>query len=258
MTTPIPDRELEFEGRTALVTGGAKGIGRACCVRLAQAGAKVAVNYLSSAEAARETERLVRAAGGACRLVRADVSAPEQVQAMVEEVTAELGPIDLLVNNAGIFHYTPHDQTSLDVWRRTLDTNLTGAYLVTWAVKDRMIERGFGRIVNMASIAGLRARPNSIAYAASKGGLIAFTKSLAEALAPHGIRVNAVAPGLIDTPILDGVDQDVLARIIESTPMGRIGRPDEIAEMVLFLLSERSSFSTGQTLVASGGRVMLP
>lgn len=245
-------------GRTALVTGGAKGIGRACCLRLAQAGASVAINYLTSEREARETAELVRQLGVRSHLVRADVRSPEQVAAMVDEITGEQAPIDLLVNNAGVFHYVSHEDTTLDVWRQTLDVNLTGAYLVTWAVKQSMIERGFGRIVNIASIAGLRPRPMSIAYAASKAGLLGLTKSLAEALAPHNVRVNAIAPGLIDTEILSGVSQDRIDTIVQSTPLGRIGHGDDIANAVLFLLSEESSFMTGQTLVVCGGRVMLP
>lgn len=250
------DRSLA--GRTALVTGGAKGIGRACCLRLAQAGADVAINYLSSDDSARETADLVRQAGVRSHLVRADVTSPEQVAAMVQETTGALGPIDLLVNNAGVFHLLSHEETTLEVWRKTLDVNLTGAYLVTWAVKRSMIERGFGRIVNIASIAGLRARPMSIAYAASKAGLIGLTKSTAEAFAPHNIRVNAIAPGLIDTEILSGVSQQRLDAIVDSTPLGRIGRSEDVADAALFLLSEQSSFMTGQTLVVCGGRVMLP
>ena len=250
------DRSLV--GRTALVTGGAKGIGRACCLRLAQAGVHVAINYLSSDEMARETAELARQAGVRSHLVRADVTSPEQVAAMVQQATDALGPIDLLVNNAGVFHLLSHDETTLEVWRKTLDVNLTGAYLVTWAVKQSMIERGFGRIVNIASIAGLRARPMSIAYAASKAGLIGLTKSTAEAFAPHNIRVNAIAPGLIDTEILSGVSQERLDAIVDSTPLGRIGRSEDVADAALFLLSEQSSFMTGQTLVVCGGRVMLP
>jgi 3-oxoacyl-[acyl-carrier protein] reductase len=250
------DRSLV--GRTALVTGGAKGIGRACCLRLAQAGASIAINYLSSDDSARETAELVRQAGARSHLVRADVTSPEQVAAMVQDATGALGPIDLLVNNAGVFHLLSHDETTLEVWRKTLDVNLTGAYLVTWAVKQSMIERGFGRIVNIASIAGLRARPMSIAYAASKAGLIGLTKSTAEAFAPHNIRVNAIAPGLIDTEILSGVSQERLDAIVDSTPLGRIGRSEDVADAALFLLSEQSSFMTGQTLVVCGGRVMLP
>lgn len=245
-------------GRTALVTGGAKGIGRACCLRLAQAGANVAINYLTSVVEARETAELVVQAGVKTHVVCADVASPEQVAAMVGEVVDALGPVDLLVNNAGVFHFLPHDETSLEIWRKTLDVNLTGAYLVTWAVKASMIARGFGRIVNIASIAGLRPRPMSIAYAASKAGLIGLTKSLAEALAPHNIRVNAIAPGLIDTEILSDVSQERIDDIVQSTPLNRIGSGGDVADAALFLLSEQSSFITGQTLVVCGGRVMSP
>jgi 3-oxoacyl-[acyl-carrier protein] reductase len=245
-------------GRTVLVTGGAKGIGRSCCIRLAEAGANVAINFLTSEVPARETAQLVEQAGVRAQVVRADVSSPEQVAAMIGEIGEALGPVDLLVNNAGIFHFESHDETSLDSWRKTLDVNVTGTYLVTWAVKPSMIERGFGRIVNIASIAGLRPRPMSIAYSASKAAVIGLTKSLAEALAPHNIRVNAIAPGLIDTEILTGVSQERIDAIVQSTPLGRIGRGEDVADAVLFLLSEQSSFITGQTLVVCGGRVMSP
>ncbi|MDA1050484.1 MAG: SDR family NAD(P)-dependent oxidoreductase [Planctomycetota bacterium] len=250
--------EFELQGRTALVTGGAKGIGRACCQRLAAAGSKVAVNYLSSEAAAGEVVEQIEAGGGQAIACRADVSSPEQVRAMIDHIQEELGSIDLLVNNAGVFDFLAHDQTSLDVWQRSLNVNLTGCYLTSWAVKDGMIERGFGRIVNISSIAALSARPMSIAYAVSKAGVVGLTKSLAVAVAEHNVRVNAVAPGLIDTEIIASVDRGVLDGLIAATPMKRIGQAAEIAELVLFLLSERSSFMTGQTLVASGGRVTLP
>ncbi len=248
----------ELAGRVALVTGGSRGIGRACCELIAAAGADVAVNYQANESAAAETAKLVEAAGARACAVQADVSSADDVSTMVEEVEQQLGPIDLLVNNAGIFVPASHSETTLEIWQRTIDVNLTGAYLVIWAVKQGMIERRFGRIVNVTSVAALRARPISIAYAASKAGMVGLTKSLSEAIAAENVRVNAVAPGLIETEILDGVSQDRLDAIIEATPIQRIGRPKEIAEMVLFLLSERSSFVTGQTMVASGGRVLLP
>ena len=248
----------ELAGRVALVTGGSRGIGRACCELIAAAGADVAVNYQTNESAAAETAKLVEAAGARGCAVQADVSSADDISTMVEEVEQQLGPIDLLVNNAGIFVPASHSETTLEIWQRTIDVNLTGAYLVTWAVKQGMIERRFGRIVNVTSVAALRARPISIAYAASKAGMVGLTKSLSEAIAAENVRVNAVAPGLIKTEILDGVSQDRLDAIIEKTPIQRIGRPKEIAEMVLFLLSERSSFVTGQTMVASGGRVLLP
>jgi 3-oxoacyl-[acyl-carrier protein] reductase len=247
-----------FAGKTALVTGGSRGIGRACCVRLARAGANVAINFCSNETAALETARLVEEADGRSQTVRGDVSSAEDVDRMVAEVTDGLGPVDLLVNNAGVFDYVPHSETTRKIWQRTIDVNLTGAYLVTWAVKDGMVARGYGRIVNMASIAALDARPMSIAYAASKAGLVGLTKSLAAALAPHNVRVNAVAPGLIETEILDGVEPATLARLIDATPMKRIGTPDEVADLVYFLLSDDSRFTTGQTIVTDGGRVMRP
>ncbi|MCH7988488.1 MAG: SDR family oxidoreductase [Planctomycetes bacterium] len=248
----------ELEGRVALVTGGAKGIGRAICVKLAEAGADVAINYLSSEQAAQETAELLEQAGRRVQLVKADVSSPEQVEQMVADVENTLGPVDLLVNNAGIFDYVSHNETTLEIWQKTFDVNCTSAYLVTWAVKNGMIERGFGRIVNVSSISALRPRPMGIAYSVSKAGMIALTKCFADAVAKDNIRVNAIAPGLIETDIIDGVDQQVLDGLVNETPVRRIGQPDEIGDVVVFLLSERSSFMTGQTLVASGGRVMLP
>lgn len=250
--------DQDLKGRVALITGGSRGIGRACCEHIARAGAAVAVNFRSNEQAAKKTVELVEAAGGRAMTIRADVSSQEEVARMVSAVEQQLGPIDLLVNNAGIFDHVSHEETTAELWQRTLDVNLTGTYFVTWAVKDDMIARGFGRIVNIASIAALRARPQSIAYSVSKAGVVALTKSLAEAVAEHNVRVNAVAPGLIETEILEGVDQSKLDALIEATPIRRIGQPDEIAQLVLFLLSERSSFMTGQTLVASGGRVLLP
>lgn len=250
--------EADFENRTVLVTGGSRGIGRACCRRLAQAGARVAINYRSRRKEAEETARLVEAAGAEAMIVEANVADEKAVASMVAQVNDRFGPIDMLVNNAGIFEYVPHEATTLEHWRRTMDINLTGLYIVTWAVKDEMIARKFGRIVNLASIAALRPRPRAIAYAASKAGVVSFTKSAAEALAPLGIRMNAVAPGLIDTEILVDVGKQHLDQLVDETPMQRIGQVDDIADVVHFLLSDASRFMTGQTLVASGGRVMLP
>jgi 3-oxoacyl-[acyl-carrier protein] reductase len=247
-----------LSGKTALITGGAKGIGRACCLRLAAAGANVAINYLTSEEAAQQTARLVEEQGAKATVLQADVSQADQVEQMINAVESSLGPVDLLVNNAGIFDYVDHRETTQQQWQRTMDFNLNSAYLVTWAVKEGMAERGFGRIVNIASIAGLRARPHSIAYAVSKAGMIALTKSLAEAIAGDNIRVNAIAPGLIETDIIANVDPAAKQKLIDATPMRRLGQPEEIAEVAFFLLSEQSSFMTGQTIVASGGRVLLP
>ena len=252
----LPDPCREFEGRVALVTGSSRGIGRACAERLAAGGATVVLNYRSNKDAADATVSAIQESGGRAVAIAADVADETQVREMIEQIESEPGPVDLLVNNAGIFPFVSHEQTTLEVWNNALACNLTGVFLVTWAVKDRMIERGFGRIVNVASIAALRARPQSIAYATTKAGVVGFTKSTAEALAPHGVRINAIAPGLIATEILDGVPQERLNEIVESTPLRRIGQPDDIAEVVRFLLSEESRFMTGQTLFVDGGLVM--
>jgi 3-oxoacyl-[acyl-carrier protein] reductase len=250
--------EKELVDRTALVTGGGRGIGRATCVRLAQAGARVAINYASNDEAAQETRRLVEAQGVQCTLVKADVSDPGQVQRMVEQASGALGPIDLLVNSAGVAEVGTHEEITFETWRRTMQVNVDGTYLPVMAVKDGMIARGFGRIVCIASIAGLRPRPTMLAYGSSKAAVVAFARNCSEAFAPH-IRVNTIAPGLIDTDMPAASLSDAArARMRAATPLDRIGEAEEIAEVALFLLSERSSFITGQVIVADGGRVTLP
>lgn len=248
----------DFSGRTALVTGGSRGIGRVCVEMLARHGASVAVNFRTNADAAQEVVETVVAAGQRAIAVQADVSDESQVQSMIETVERELGPVELLVNNAGVFHHVDHEATDIDIWNQTMACNLTGVFLVTWAVKQKMIERGFGRIVNVSSISALRARPNAIAYATSKAGLTGFTKSVAEALAGNNVRMNAIAPGLIDTDILNDVEQSKIDELVAATPLGRIGTREDVADLARFLLSEESRFITGQTLVVSGGRVMLP
>lgn len=247
-----------LQGRVALVTGGARGIGRACAVALGRAGAKVVVNYRTRKESADDVVSEIARAGGTAMAVGGDVSDEVAVNRMVATAADRFGGIELLVNNAGVFDYLPIDSVTPDLWRRTLDVNLTGTYLVTWAVKDGMLERGFGRIVNMSSISALQPRPMSIAYAASKAGLAGLTKGCAAAWGARGIRVNAIAPGLIDTEILEGVTTAQKQTLIDATPMKRIGQPEEIADLILYLLSDQASFITGQVVVACGGRCMVP
>jgi 3-oxoacyl-[acyl-carrier protein] reductase len=248
----------ELAERIALVTGGARGIGRAISTRLAEEGARVVVNYRANEVAAAQTVQAIQQAGGSAVAICADVTDPLQVQAMVDETKQLWGDVSLLVNNAGIFDYGSHTEVTPELWKRTIEVNLTGVYNVTWSIKDSMIRNRFGRIVNISSIAGLRPRPMSIAYSAAKAAVVSFTQSTAEAWASEGVRVNAVAPGLTDTEIIAGVSPKAKQSLIDATPIPRIGSTKEIAEAVLFLLSERSSFTTGQTLVADGGRVMLP
>ncbi len=247
----------EFDGRVALVTGGSRGIGRAVCLALAREGAKVAINYVAGAAAAREVERLASATGRDAVAVQGDVSDPDQVEAMVAAVEGKLGPIDHLVCSAGIVKHVGHAETHFADWRRIMAVNVDGTFLATMAVKDGMLARGRGSIVCIGSIAGLRPRPLSIAYATSKAALIGFVRSTAAAFAP-AVRVNCVAPGLTETEMADLIEPDRRAEMIESTPLKRIGQPEEIAELVQFLLSDRASYITGQTMVACGGRVMVP
>ncbi len=248
----------EFLGRTALVTGGARGIGRATCIALARAGARVAVNFARNEAAARETLGLIEAGGGEGIVVEADVSEPDAVARLVETTERTLGPVDLLVTSAGVAETGTHAELDFGTWRRTLAVNLDGTFLAVMAVKDGMLARGWGRIVCIASIAGLRPRPTMIAYGTSKAAVIAFARNCSEAFAP-AIRINTIAPGLIDTDMpAASLNEAARQRMIDATPLKRIGRPEEIAEAALFLLSERSSFTSGQVFVADGGRVTLP
>lgn len=247
----------ELEDRTALVTGGSRGIGRATCVALAAAGARVAINYASDEQAAAETLALVEAQGGEGMVIKADVSDADAVSAMVETAESTLGPTDLLVTSAGVAKAEDHTDMTFEAWRRMLAVNLDGTYLPIMAVKDGMLARDFGRIVCISSVAGLRARGRMITYSASKAAVIALARSCAEAFGPS-IRVNCVAPGLIETDMGMSMGTAAVQHVAEEAFLKRIGRPEEIAETVLFLLSERSSFTTGQTYVADGGRATLP
>jgi 3-oxoacyl-[acyl-carrier protein] reductase len=248
----------ELDGRTALVTGGARGIGRATCVRLAREGARVAINYASNEGAAKEALRLVEAEGAQAMTVQADVSDPDAVARMIAEAERALGPVDLLVTSAGIAPTEERGEISFEVWRQIMAVNLDGTFLPIMALKDGMIARGFGRIVCFASIAGLRPRPAMLGYATSKAAVIGFARSCSEAFAPQ-IRINCIAPGLIDTDMpAASLTPEIRQRMVDMTPLKRIGRPEEMAELALFLLSERASYTTGQTYVADGGRVTLP
>ena len=177
---------------------------------------------------------------------------------MIGEITEDLGAIDLLVNNAGAVFDSNFDELTPEQWDRTVAINLTGTFNVIWAVKTGMIARKFGRIVNVSSIAALAVRPNQLAYAAAKAGVIALTKSCCEPLARHNIRINSVAPGLIATDMVSEVSPEMIENLCAATPMGRMGEPEEMANVIAFLLSEESSFMTGTTVVASGGRILIP
>ena len=255
----MTDRDLS--GRVALVTGGSRGIGRAICRRLAKAGAWVAINHSSSDEAAAETLAEIGADGGEGGVYRADVSSFEATDAMFRNIETDRGPVDLLVTNAGIASFRDDVDMPVDLWRRILSVNLDGTFHCVWRAKAGMLAQGDGRIVCISSINGLAPstmRPDRlIAYGTSKSAIIGFSRNCATAFGP-AIRVNCVAPGLIDTDMTSGMSDEMRERIIASTPAGRAGTPEDIAELTYFLLSDAAGFITGQTYVASGGLVTLP
>src|SRR5262245_26324986 len=244
-----------FRNRVALITGGSRGIGRATALRLASEGADVAFSYASRAGDAEQTAAAIRALGRRVVYAPCNVASPDDVRRLVD-AARQLGPIDYLVHSGAISNVQDHTTLSLDVWRETIDVNLTGAYLAVFAVKDEMIARRFGRIVTLSSVAALRPRKMQIHYATAKAGVIAFTRCCAEAFAPHNVRINCVAPGLIDTEMAQVLPPEARRSVVEQTPLGRLGKPEEIASVIRFLLSEESSFMTGHTLAASGGRSM--
>ena len=253
--------DREFVGRTALVTGGSRGIGRAICQRLARSGASVAINYVENTAAAEETRRLIAEESGDSEIYCADVSHPEQMSDMFDAIEKDLGPVDLLVANAGIARSTDSVTMTADIWHEIMRTNLDGTFYQVWRAKDGMIKRGYGRIVCVSSILGLMANPISverqIAYGTSKAAIFGFVRNCAVAFGPH-VRVNGVAPGWIETEMTEGVSEEARQRLIAATPLKRVGKTSEIAELVCFLLSDKSSFTTGQTHVASGGLGTLP
>jgi 3-oxoacyl-[acyl-carrier protein] reductase len=249
---------MEFENRVALITGGSRGIGRATALRLAREGADIAISYATRSDEAQEVVKSVQALGRRARCAPCDVGSPEEVQRLIRQTREQLGPIDLLVHCGAISNVCSHRDLTYDLWREMIAINLTGTYLVVFAVKDSMIERRFGRIVTLSSVAALRPRQMQIHYASAKAGVIALTRCCAEAFAPHNVRMNCVAPGLIETEMAHVLPDETIRTVVEQTPLGRLGQPEEIASVIRFLLSDESSFMTGHTVAASGGRVMLP
>lgn len=242
--------------KVALVTGAARGLGRAIALELATAGAKVVVNYAGSEGKAAEVVEKIRAAGGEAFAVQADVSQAEDVERLVKAALEGFGRIDILVNNAGIARDNLLLRMKEGDWDAVLDTNLKGVYLCTKAVSKGMLKQRFGVIVNISSVVGISGNAGQANYAAAKAGVIGFTKSMAKELAPRGIRVNAVAPGYIATDMTDILPEEVKNEMISHIPLGRVGKPEDVAKAVLFLASPSAGYMTGQTLVVDGGMEM--
>ena len=245
-----------FEGRSAIVTGASRGIGRAIALKLASEGANVVVNYNSNASAASEVACAIEQVASRAEVVQADVSIAADVERLVQAATAAFGRIDILINNAGITRDQLVMRMTEDDFTSVLDTNLKSAFLVTKAVLRPMLRARYGRIVNITSISGIMGNPGQANYSASKAGLIGFTRSIAREVASRNITCNAVAAGVIDTDIWQGVPQSAIDAMLTMIPVGRKGTPEDIAEAVAFFASEPTAYITGQVLNVDGGMVM--
>ncbi|HUB34560.1 MAG TPA: glucose 1-dehydrogenase [Bryobacteraceae bacterium] len=251
---------LDMTGKTALVTGASSGIGAATALVLADLGARVAVGYYHNQGGAEEICEAIGRAGGTAVAMRADVRRLEEIEPLVGRVERELGPVDILVNNAGsLVKRQPVRDLSAELWDEIMDLNLKSAAFCSRAVVAGMAERKRGAIINVVSIAGRNGGgPGAGPYSTAKGGLITFTKALARELAPYGVRVNAVSPGIIDTPFHEVFSTpETIANFVKGIPLGRVGKAAECATAIAFLASDAASYIVGETLEVNGGQLML-
>ena len=245
-----------LENKTAIVTGGSRGIGRAICVALAKEGANIVTCYAKGAAAAEETVAMCREYGVQAVAVQADVAVPGEVEALFAEALKITGTIEILVNNAGITRDGLLLRMSDDDFNRVIDTNLRGAFYCMRAASKLMMKKRYGRIVTISSVVGVSGNAGQVNYAASKAGVIGMTKSLAKELGSRNVTANAVAPGFITTDMTEGLPDAVKEQMAKEIPLSRMGRPEDVADAVTFLVSDKASYITGQVLHVDGGMVM--
>lgn len=247
---------MSMNGKTALVTGGSRGIGKAICLELARQGANVVFSYAGNAQAAQETLTELETLGVKALAIQGDVADSAAVKALVDATMKEFGRVDILVNNAGVTRDNLTMMLKEEDFDKVIETNLKGAFLTMKAVSRPMLKQKYGRIVNLSSVVGLRGNAGQINYAASKAGLIGMTKSLAKELASRGITVNAVAPGFIDTDMTASLPEAAREGMLSTIPMSRLGDPGEVAAVVAFLAGESAAYVTGQVICVDGGMAM--
>ena len=246
----------KMENKTAIITGGGRGIGSALCVSLARAGANVVINYYGNDEAAEKTKELCLECDGRAEVVKADISVFSQCEMLFSETENLFGPPDILINNAGITRDGLLMRLSPEDFEKVIDVNLKGAFFCTKLASRPMIKKRWGRIVNITSIVGLTGNAGQSNYASSKAGLIGLTKSSAKELASRGITVNAIAPGFVDTDMTDALKDEQKASMLSSIPLGRFGTVDDVAAAALFFVGEAAGYITGQVLSVNGGMAM--
>lgn len=244
---------MSLNGKVALVTGASRGIGRACALKLAGAGAAVAINYTSSEKSALEVKNEIIANGGKALCFKANVSKLDEVENMYQKIEEQLGPVEILVNNAGVTSDTLLMRMKEEQWDKVMEINLKGVFNCSKVAIKKMLKLKKGRIINITSVVGITGNAGQTNYAASKAGIIGFSKSLAKEVANRNILVNCVAPGYIQTDMTEGLSEKVKENLLSSIPVGRLGSPEDVANVVQFLTSPSSDYITGQVITVDGG-----
>ena len=250
------EHKIRKEEEVALVTGSSRGIGRAIAIELAKRGINIVINNDKDPQEGIEVVNEINKIGQRAIYIQADVSDPDQVKKMIEKIIDEFGRIDILINNAGITRDKMLENMDIDHWDRVISVNLTGTFNCTKSVIKYMKKQGSGKIINIASVVGEIGNFGQANYAASKGGVIAFTKTVAKEYAKYDVLVNAIAPGFINTKMVEGIPQEVIRKILEQIPLGRLGEPEEVAKLVGFLASDDANYITGQVINLNGGLYM--